>query len=63
MQFQQFGSPFMVEGVNIAPNSLEANLYASKKINPRFTLYTDAGYRLWKMASSLSLTTGIIFSW
>jgi outer membrane autotransporter protein len=63
VRFRQFGNPYSVEGINIAANSFEANVYLSQKISKFCTLYSDVSCKLWKSASNASFVIGLNYQW
>jgi hypothetical protein len=63
MTFQQSLSSNIIESVNLAPNSLEFCLYASKEMSNSLMLYIEGSTELWRNAAEGSLSLGILYKW
>ena len=62
-QFQNFGSEFHVEGVNISRNSLNGAISLSANVVDDLEIFVEATGQWWPRATAYNLFGGIMFSW
>ncbi len=63
VQFESFGTPFLVESCNLSPSSFEMNLWVNHEICKNLNAYAAFDADFWKKAQALSIKLGFVYHW